>query len=166
MTSILQTSPETSPILGESESESHSAVSDSLWPHGLYTVHGILQARILEWGAFPFSRGSSQPRSPSLAGAFFTSWASKEAPVLEEVCAKSLQSRQTLFDPMVCSLPGSPIHGILQARILNGTLVSCLLHWQVVFVVFPSHPGFITTGLQARGESYYIDTSILWIHLK
>jgi len=25
-----------------------------------YTVHGILQARILEWVAFPFSRGSSQ----------------------------------------------------------------------------------------------------------
>ena len=27
-----------------------------------YTVHGILQARILEWVAFPFSRGASQPR--------------------------------------------------------------------------------------------------------
>ena len=27
-----------------------------------YAVHGILQARILEWVAFPFSRGSSQPR--------------------------------------------------------------------------------------------------------
>ena len=35
-----------------------------------YTVHGILQARILEWVALPFSRGSSQPgiklRSPTL----------------------------------------------------------------------------------------------------
>ena len=28
-----------------------------------YTVHGILQARILQWVAFPFSRGSSQPRN-------------------------------------------------------------------------------------------------------
>ena len=27
-----------------------------------YSIHGILQARILEWVAFPFSRGSSQPR--------------------------------------------------------------------------------------------------------
>ena len=27
-----------------------------------YTAHGILQARVLEWVAFPFSRGSSQPR--------------------------------------------------------------------------------------------------------
>ena len=31
-----------------------------------YTVHGILQARILEWVAFPFSRESSQPRSTAL----------------------------------------------------------------------------------------------------
>ena len=30
------------------------------------TVHKILQARILEWVAFPFSRGSFQPRSPAL----------------------------------------------------------------------------------------------------
>ena len=42
-----------------------------------YTVHGILQARILEWVAFPFSRGSSQPRDRTqvshIAGRFFTS---------------------------------------------------------------------------------------------
>ena len=41
------------------------------------TVHGILQARILEWVAFPFSRGSSQPRDRTqvshIAGRFFTS---------------------------------------------------------------------------------------------
>ena len=41
-----------------------------------YTVHGILQARILEWVAFPFSRGSSQPRDGTqvscIAGRFFT----------------------------------------------------------------------------------------------
>ena len=45
----------------KTESESRSVLSDFLEPHGLYTVHGILQARILEWVAFPFSRGSSQP---------------------------------------------------------------------------------------------------------
>ena len=42
-------------------------------------VHGILQARILEWVAFHFSRGSSQPRDGTqvscIAGEFFTSWA-------------------------------------------------------------------------------------------
>ena len=47
-----------------------------------YTIHGILQARILEWVAFPFSRGYSQPRDQDqvshIAGGFFTSWATKE----------------------------------------------------------------------------------------
>ena len=44
-----------------------------------YTVHGILQARILEWVPCPFSRGFSQPRDQTqvtrIAGGFFTSWA-------------------------------------------------------------------------------------------
>ena len=35
-----------------------------------YTVHGILQARILEWIAFPFSRGSSQPRDQTQVSLF------------------------------------------------------------------------------------------------
>ena len=39
-------------------------------------VHGILQARILEWVAIPFPRGSSQPRDQTqvspIAGRFFT----------------------------------------------------------------------------------------------
>ena len=47
-----------------------------------YAVYGILQARILEWVAFPFSRGSSQPRDQTqvscIAGGFFTSWATRE----------------------------------------------------------------------------------------
>ena len=46
------------------------------------SVHGILQARILEWVAIPFSRGSSQPRNwtrvSGIAGGFFTSWATRE----------------------------------------------------------------------------------------
>ena len=41
-------------------SESPSVMPNSLWPLGLYT--GTLQARILEWVALPFSRGSSHPR--------------------------------------------------------------------------------------------------------
>ena len=50
-----------------------------------YTVHGILQARILEWVAMPFSRGSSQPRDwtqvSCIAWGFFTGWATREARV-------------------------------------------------------------------------------------
>ena len=48
-----------------------------------YTVQGILQARILEQVAFPFSRWSSQPRDQTqislIAGRFFISWATRKA---------------------------------------------------------------------------------------
>ena len=48
------------------------------------SVHGILQARILEWVTIPFSMGSSRPRDWTcvfcIAGSFLTIWASREAP--------------------------------------------------------------------------------------
>ena len=56
-------------------------MSSSLRPHGI--VHGILQARILEWVAMFSSRGYSQARDwtqvSHIAGGFFTSWATREA---------------------------------------------------------------------------------------
>ena len=70
---------------------SHSIVSNSLWPHGLYSplgasVHGILQGRILEWVTIPFSRGSSWPRDQTqvslIADRFFTTWANQGSPYL------------------------------------------------------------------------------------
>ena len=46
------------------------------------SVHDILQARIVEWVAVPFSRGSSQLRDRTqvahIAGGFFTIWATRE----------------------------------------------------------------------------------------
>ena len=58
-----------------------------------YTVHGILQAKMLEWVAFPFSRGSSQSRGwtgvSHIAGRFFTSWAtwlSSQAQTTDRLC--------------------------------------------------------------------------------
>ena len=48
-----------------------------------YTVHRILQVKILEWVAFPFSRGSSQPRDwtqvSCISGRFFTNWATSDS---------------------------------------------------------------------------------------
>ena len=66
-----------------SESESHSVCPTLCDPMDCI-VHVILQARILEWVAFPFSGGSSQPRDriqvSLTAGRFFTSWATREDP--------------------------------------------------------------------------------------
>ena len=72
----------------KSESVSHSAMSDSAIPWTVCSlpgssVHGILQSRILEWVAIPFTRGSSQPRDQTwvshIASRFFTVWATREA---------------------------------------------------------------------------------------
>ena len=61
-----------------------SNLSNSLQPHWLpgSSVHGILQARILEWVAIPFFRDLLDPwndRSPALARRFFNTWAPREA---------------------------------------------------------------------------------------
>ena len=49
-----------------------------------FSVYGILQARILEWVAISFSRGSSPPRNwtrvSCIVGRLFTDWATREAP--------------------------------------------------------------------------------------
>ena len=94
------------------------------------SVHGILQARTLEWVALPSSEGSSGPRDwtqvSSTAGRFFTSWATREALfyvciyicvcvythlcVYVCMCAKSLQLRPTLCNPTDTSPPSSSVH--------------------------------------------------------
>ena len=124
------------------------------------SVHGILQARILEWVAIAFFRGSSWTRDQTqvsrIAGRFFTVWATREAPMYSmgnyiqysvinhdrkehkknvHVHAKSLQSCLTLCDAIDYSLPSSSVCGIFQARILK-------------WVAMPSSRGiFPTQGL-------------------
>ena len=52
------------------------------------SIHGIFQARILEWAAISFSRGSSRPRDQTLVSRIvdrhFTVWATKEVPGYRE----------------------------------------------------------------------------------
>ena len=70
-----------------------------------YTVHGILQAGILEWVAGPFSKGSSQPGDRTqvslIAGGFFTRWVTREAQLVvksSEKQACDLSPRSRVFD--------------------------------------------------------------------
>ena len=76
--------PKSGKLLTSSKSVSYVKVAQScptLRDSMDYPVRAILQARILEWVAFPFSRGSSQPRGwtqvSRIAGGFFTSWATR-----------------------------------------------------------------------------------------
>ena len=62
-----------------SSSSSHVWLCNPMHTSG-FSVHGILQARILEWIAIPFSRVSSQPRDwICIAHRFFTIWATRAA---------------------------------------------------------------------------------------
>ena len=66
------------------QSESHSAVSDSLRDSINYIVHGILQARRLE-SVLPLSRGSSQPKDRTqvsrIARQILNHWTTREVPL-------------------------------------------------------------------------------------
>ena len=107
-----------------------------------YAVQGILQARILEWVAYPFSSGSSRPRNRTgifgIAGRFFTNWIFREAlspwhcHLILTACATDLvlrgqpsphtwfsflpQSGSSLSD--IHNKPGAPGHLMLSLRTL------------------------------------------------
>ena len=70
-------------------------------------VHGIFQARILEWVAIPFSRDlpnpGIKPKSP-IAGSFFTIWATGEVPLYLLRVLKVRKNGKNVF-PMVERMP-------------------------------------------------------------
>ena len=87
------------------------------------SVHGILQARMLEWVAIPFSRASSQPRDQTqvscIVGRFFTLWAIREAlKCHREKCLVRMPSELTLnllalFIPFMGRGSTSALHVLL-----------------------------------------------------
>ena len=77
------------------------------------SVHEISQARILEWVAISFSRGSSQPRDQTSISRIGRQVLYHLA-TAAAAAAQSLQSCPTLCDPIDDSPPGSPVSGILQ----------------------------------------------------
>ena len=91
-----------------------------------FSVHGILQARILEWVAISFFRGSSQPRDRTqvshIAGKFFTVCATRTLIISFMLCC-ALFSHSILSNSLrPCGLAHLPM-GILQARILKWVAV-------------------------------------------
>ena len=106
------------------------------------SIHGILQARILEWVAISFSKRSPDPGiesgSPGLTGRFFTEPPGKPRSTVQ--FSLVAQSCLTLCDPMDCSLLGSSVHGIFQARVLE-------------WVTFPSPEDLPDPGIEPRSPS-------------
>ena len=88
------------------------------------SIHGILQARILEWVAMPSTRGSSRPEEQTCVS--YVPCTGRQVLCylgsLIYICSGSSSGVShsailTLCDPLNCSPPGSSVHGILQARV-------------------------------------------------
>ena len=96
------------------------------------SVHGILPARILEWIAMPSSRESSPPRDQTCVSYHLLHWQVDSLalgppgkPIIEYEREREVaQSCPALCDPMDCGLPGSSVHGIFQAIVLEWIAIS------------------------------------------
>ena len=81
------------------------------------SLHGIYQAKVLEWVAITFSRGSFWPWDwtcvSCIVRQILNHWATRERKV------KKAQSCMTLCDPMDYNLLGRSVHGTLQTRKLE-----------------------------------------------
>ena len=91
----------------------------------------VSQARILDWVAISFSRGSSQPRDQTPVS--YISCTGRQILyhcTTNSAAAKSLQSCLTLCDPIDGSPWGSPIPGILQARTLEWVAIFSSNAWK------------------------------------
>ena len=88
------------------------------------------------------------------------------------LCAKLFQSCPTLCNPMDCSLPGSSVHGIFQARILERVAMpsskgSCQPRMDPGSLNSPAFPGtFFTTSAtwEAQNILIHINTPVLYLH--
>ena len=84
------------------------------------SIHGIFQARVPEWGVIAFSN--------TILWSWLHTHFTDEVKL--EWVSEVAQSCPTLGDPMDCSLPGSSLHGILQARVLEWVAISFSNAWK------------------------------------
>ena len=113
---------------------SRSVVSNSLRPYGLLPTRLLSPwgfSRQEYWSGFPFPSPWDlpdpriEPGSPTLQADFLPSEppGNPDCWYLQLLCSVT-QSCPTLCDPMNCSLPGSSVHGIFQATILEWVAIS------------------------------------------
>ena len=89
------------------------------------SVHGIFQARVLEWGAIAFSRASYSTHKLGGRRNLRDEKLRKGSGLCRGFCCCSIaQSCPTLCDPIDGCPPGSPVPGILQARTLHWVAIS------------------------------------------
>ena len=128
------------------------------WSLQISSVHGISQARILEWVDILSSRGSSQPRDWTWVSCIAGRFVSAELPALmpESMCVSCSVMFNSLrsHGQVNCSPPSSSVHGILQARILEWVAI---LFSRGIFLTQGSNPGL----LNCRQIHYHLSRKAL-----
>ena len=99
------------------------------------SVHGISQARILEWVAIPFSKGSFQPRN--WTHIFCVSCITRRIAILSEIAWVELQSHRLCRSKEVLKLWGWWVEGILISliRFFSEDKKICFAHTQIYTVM-------------------------------
>ena len=122
-----------------------------------YTVHGILQARILELVAFPFCRGFSQPRDQTqvsgIACRFFTSWATREALVsIVYICTSQCASLVVQMVKNLSAMQETQVPSVGQEDSLEkGMATHCrILAWRIPWTEEPG--GLQSVESQTTGQ--------------
>ena len=116
----------------EIKSTHHTAHSCAMYHSVVLTIFTRLCNPTITFRTFSSSRQEAPWSQNSITiSSFFSFFEAKDCNLIiftsqclvqgffHSASAKSIQSRPTLCDPMDCSLPGSSVHGILQARILE-----------------------------------------------
>ena len=113
---------------------SHVQLFATLWTVGHQVPLSMGFSRQEYWNGLLFPASGAlpdpgvKPKSPALGNGFFTT-ETPGKPIADPAAAKSLQSFPTLRNPMVCSPPGSSIHGIFQARVLEWGAIAFSDSW-------------------------------------
>ena len=116
-----------------------------------FSVHGIFQARVLEWGAIGFSPDKAKNFNYSKS---------------DSVCRQRLGSTKgnqkrppAPSDPMDCSLPGSSVHGIFQARVLEWGAIAFSNIYVLVYCIGVFLSESHVSCPQKVDNNYFIDVS-------
>ena len=105
------------------------------------SVHGILQAKILEWVAISFCQGSSRPRDRTwvsrIAGRLFTIWVTRESQINQNSNLSSLLTSSVTFSflnfgfllPWILSAPTLKVYWEDKAHVSTWYIVNTRFLW-------------------------------------
>ena len=99
------------------------------------SCHGILQARVLEWVAIPFSRGSSWPRDQiwvfHIAGRFIIIWATRETLLIACIC---LYKMNQFWSISLINIPIIHWYDLVHSIVVIYKTLNNFFSWKAIYI--------------------------------